>query len=386
MPRSQSRHPYQRAGVARALLGVALVLTLVGCAAPPPGPGAPAAGERVAAAVDPSAGSAPAALPDPAARGPYAVGVTRREINRPSSSTGLPRTQDVAIWYPAEPAAATVPPAERLGAPLDTPPERSGQPYPLVLSSPGAGGGTGGSTFLTTHLASHGFVVAVTSHAGTTPPPCPSPCASGPDAPPEVRAWLEEAYANRPDDVRAMLRAMLEWGTDGDPGLAGLVDAQRIGVSGGSWGGSTAIQAVDDEPRYRAVVALAPAGQFDVRARSIDAVSRIGVPTMIVAGEQDHLVPWDWMQGLYAAFPANGPARWLVSLPSSGHALALDFCPDGYPACEMEGKPREQARINRWATVFLRYYVAGDARYGPLLDPALAASDPDLRVAAAGRP
>src|SRR5207244_4178059 len=62
MPRSQIRQPYPRAGVARALLGVGLVFALVGCAVPPPGPGAPAAGER-AAASEPSTRGAPAALP-----------------------------------------------------------------------------------------------------------------------------------------------------------------------------------------------------------------------------------------------------------------------------------------------------------------------------------
>src|SRR5205823_3392413 len=109
-------------------------------------------------------------------------------------------------------------------------------------------------------------------------------------------------------------------------------------------------QALDDEPRYRAVVALAPAGLPDVRSRSVDAVSRISVPTLIVAGEQDHLATWDWVQRLYAAFPAEGPARWLVSLPSGGHGLTLDFCPDGYPACDLDRKPGEQARVLRWAT------------------------------------
>ena len=331
-----------------------------------------------------------ASPPDPGAPGAYAVGVSRRSLMRSSSTTGEPRTLDVVIWYPATPAAAALTLAERLGVPLDAAPEQAGRPYPLLLFSPGAGGEPDISTFFTTHLASHGFVVVATSHPGTTPAPCPSArCAPLSTGDPVAQAWAVEAVANRSDDVRFVLETVLELSARGDPQLGALVDGERVGMTGTSYGGGTALDVVADDPRFRAVVPLAPAPML-----ALPAAPRISAPTMLVVGEADHLVQLPAMQELYAALAAGTPERWFVRLPRAGHGMLTDWCPDGYPECDAAGwplphalpLPEAHARINRWATAFLLRYVAGDARYAPLLDPAVAAGDPDLRVTVARAP
>jgi hypothetical protein len=50
-----------------------------------------------------SVGATPTAgtLRNPAERGPYAVGLTKRTFERPSNADGTPRVMETSIWYPA---------------------------------------------------------------------------------------------------------------------------------------------------------------------------------------------------------------------------------------------------------------------------------------------
>src|SRR5437879_2471568 len=133
----QRRRPPMLRTAGWVLAIAAIALALGACAGQPASPSAP------------SASGTAAAPPDPSARGPYAVGVTRRSLTRSSTTSGLPRTLDTAVWYPAQETAASLPPAERLAAPLDVAAERAGGPYPVILLSSGAGGGPAGATFFT---------------------------------------------------------------------------------------------------------------------------------------------------------------------------------------------------------------------------------------------
>jgi dienelactone hydrolase len=348
------------------LLGLAgWVLVAAACSAPPAAPGAS------------QPGGPAAAPPDPGARGPYAVGATRRSLTRASTVSGLPRTLDTVVWYPAASAAGALPAAEGLGAPLDAQPERAAGPYPVLLLSPGAGDRPESATYFTTHLASHGFVVVGVSHPGTTPAPCPySPCRG---SNPEAQAWYAESNGNRLDDAQATLAAVLEWAAGGDPLMAGMLDAGRLAMGGVSMGGATTVVTVADDPRLRAAVLIVPSA----RLGALEAMPRIAVPTMIFSGALDDVALPAQQWALYEAVPEGGPEHWLLTLLRGGHGMAIDSCPADYAGCNADQAPRtqEHARINRWATVFLRYHVAGDARYAPLLDPALAASDPDLSIA-----
>src|SRR5439155_25588765 len=109
---------------------------------------------------------------DPALRGPYAVGVTRRIFTRESSTTGEPRVLNTVVWYPA--VAGSEGPEPPLGRVLAEP-DRSGAPYPVLVFSHGFRGGALDSGFLHTHLASHGFVVVAPYHPQTVVPSgCPA--------------------------------------------------------------------------------------------------------------------------------------------------------------------------------------------------------------------
>lgn len=113
---------------------------------------------------------------DPLVRGPYPVGVRTLQV----LDTVRYRLFPCEVWYPAaawhvgqDSALATqdvftVPPADtprRQMAVRDAPAER--RYYPLTLFSHSSRGWRRQSTFLCTHLSSHGYVVAALDHSET---------------------------------------------------------------------------------------------------------------------------------------------------------------------------------------------------------------------------
>src|SRR5690606_33792011 len=79
----------------------------------------------------------------------------------------------VELWYPALPAPGADPSdygtlSLTRNAYRDAPADRRAVPFPLVAFSHGYGGVRYQSTFLTEHLASHGFVVVAPDHPHNT--------------------------------------------------------------------------------------------------------------------------------------------------------------------------------------------------------------------------
>ena len=115
---------------------------------------------------------------DPFARGPFPVGV--RTTTLTDAARGG-RRLPLEVWYPATDAHAgqdTVDPTRDRYEMLPGLPSVSQDavrdaaarqgPFPLVAFSHGYGGHRRQSTFLCTHLASHGYVVAAPEHVGNT--------------------------------------------------------------------------------------------------------------------------------------------------------------------------------------------------------------------------
>jgi len=206
---------------------------------------------------------APAA-PAFAARGPHPVGVRDFVID------DAERPLDVTVWYPAlNPDGASETTSYLLGnifpvpgqALRDAAPDAAGGPYPLVIFSHGFGGFRAQSTYLTEHLASHGFVVMAADHPGSTLfdllgdnvrlQDLLRMVASG--GTPLGEFWetmrreggargvelVSVSLALRPLDVLREI-AFAEALTASNGTLAGVIDTGRIAVSGHSFGGYTA--------------------------------------------------------------------------------------------------------------------------------------------------
>src|SRR5262249_1352094 len=115
--------------------------------------------------------TAPPALQDPNAPGPWKVGVHTVQLTDPARN----RTFATDVWYPIDPSTTDGKPNEYkleslFGtlASIASPARRDATPlagtFPLVLFSHGFGGIRFQSYFVTERLASHGFVVVAPDH------------------------------------------------------------------------------------------------------------------------------------------------------------------------------------------------------------------------------
>jgi predicted dienelactone hydrolase len=287
----------------------------------------------------------PNAAPDPSALGPYAVGVRTLTLPDPrrtttSTATGerTARTVVTEIWYPAADEARgkpgrvyhvddLLPPDLRSmfdGAPkielmtnavLDAPPRREGETFPLVLFSHGNGGVRMQSTFFTTFLASHGYVVVAPDHEGDT-----------------LADFLRRGglhasdvigvYDDRTDDLRFLIDRFTNLPKD-DP-LIGLVDASQIGTSGHSFGALTAVRTSGIDARVKACVAQAPPG-YTLAWIGVDRMlDALGIPILLQSGGLDRTLPPD--EHAATLWKEMGAPSWWLTLKTAGHFTFSDLC------------------------------------------------------------
>jgi len=263
-------------------------------------------------------------LPHPSLsqRGPHPVGVvTLRAIDPLHPERELP----IDVWYPAD--------ASEAGADCD--PQRWAehpffQPHravrdlaplasvcPLLVFSHGNSGIRQQSTFLTTHLASWGLVVAAPDHVGNTFAEM-----QGIDV--EQRSTLHRAArTNRPRDLSTTIDRVLA-----ADGTVPAIDAACIGAFGHSFGGWTALKMPQQDERIRAVCGLAPAAEAFVGRRAF-AEGELPLvrdtPALLIAGIEDVLV--DIEESVLSVYTRLGPRRAAVGIEGADH---FHFC-DGIP-------------------------------------------------------
>ena len=295
---------------------------------------------------------------DPSQPGPYAVGVRTIMMTDPSRN----RTFAVDLWYPAAPGGSSntyrldafglslismASPARR-DAPL-----RPGGPWPLVLFSHGYGGIRFQSFFLTEHLASHGFVVAAPDHPGNT---LTDVAFGGGDA--------TQSSIDRPLDMLYVLDQM----------LAGSIpiDAQRVGITGHSFGAWTALETARRDPRFRAVFPMAPGFR---NGSTPDFVAELARPLVIFGGSLDHTCPFDANQR--APYDLAQTPKFLVEITGAGHLdfsdlcevpLAAAFANDGCNAQNID-PAAVRARARTVATAFAHRFLDGESAYDVYLLP-----------------
>ena len=169
----------------------------------------------------------------------------------------------------------------------------------VVVYSHFSGGHRRAATFLTTHLAEHGYTVAAIDHWEVV-------SSSPEDRDERIRAWID----NRVPDIRFLLDT---------------IGAEHAGIVGHSFGGWTALAAADADARIDAVVALAPAGSANPRPGIIparlDVAASRAVPTLVIAGDEDRTTPLDGIRELVGRLP--WPTR-LEVLAGADHLHYVD--------------------------------------------------------------
>src|SRR5262249_33919135 len=160
--------------------------------------------------------------------------------------------------------------------------------FGLVLFSHTSLGHRRQSTFLTTHLASHGYVVAAVDHTGNTFAEFAKRSGAGPLSPEAREAHLARIIADRVPDLRFLLDQMLG-GAAGE--VSARIDDRRIGLVGWSFGGWAVLAALEVDARFGCVVALAPGGSSNPLPGIIPATLSFdwkrAVPTLYLVAERD---------------------------------------------------------------------------------------------------
>jgi dienelactone hydrolase len=259
--------------------------------------------------------------------GPYPVGVT---------TLTLAKGNQVEVWYPAA-ADTTVgditydvrdftPEAIRAILTADVPATFTFQgardadgadgAFPVVLFSHGYTGIRLQSTFLTSHLASWGFVVASTDHPSRDLPNVLSATASG-------------DRADSVDDLLQMLDLVIAEGASTTGLLGGHVDDEHVVAVGHSAGGGTILGAALD-PRVDGYVSLASGialGGGDATTTTVEAQQLPDKPSFFMAGAVDQVI--SATERTKPSFEQVPTPSLLWILDSVGHNGFDDFCTFG---------------------------------------------------------
>jgi dienelactone hydrolase len=237
----------------------------------------------------------------------------------------------IEIWYPAAPPHAGQDLAGEtqdafVGGWDPTPRRqmavRDAEPwpgrYPLAVFSHASGHHRRGATFLCTHLASHGYVVAALDHSEVVAPELGRREGETVE---QRAARVQAVIASRVPDVRFLLDRVLGR-TDGE---TPVLDVEHIGIVGHSFGGWTALATPETDARIRAVVALAPGGSSRPKPGIIPARLKFAwgrdVPTLYLTGEGDIYVPLAAVRELYGRTRA---AKRLIVLRRADHLHFMD--------------------------------------------------------------
>jgi predicted dienelactone hydrolase len=289
-------------------------------------------------------------LRDPMVVGQYGVGTSEMTFTRQTADG--PRVLKTQFWYPtdATPGAPSVPNAA---------PAR-GERFPIVILSHGSGGEPQFHQYLTQHLASWGYVIAAPEHTGNTLADC-------------FLCDFQNIIASarlRPDDVTFVLDQVIALKDDPAQPLGPVLDTERTAIAGHSFGGWTAIYTAPGG-RFDVAIALAPGLPGTLMARA----TTVRIPTLIIAGSDDEIVPVAGVDSLFQALPADGTSTY-VTLRGGRHLSFIDNCLDCTSALSAA---RGHDLINGYVTAFLETRLRGDARYAAdLADSRL----PDAIVAA----
>jgi predicted dienelactone hydrolase len=191
--------------------------------------------------------------------------------------------------------------------------------YPLIIFSHSSGGNRRQSTFLCTHLSSHGYLVAALDHSDVI---AAELAGKEGEAREQKTARIESWIANRVPDIRFLLDYLLN---DAAWDLEAKIDPIRIGIVGHSFGGWTALAATEVEQRIRAVVALAPGGSSQPKPGIIPATLSFAwgreVPTLYLVAEDDVFLP---LAGMYELFERTPATKQMFILRRADHMHFMD--------------------------------------------------------------
>lgn len=327
------------------------------------------------------------AVPEPTDAGPHPVGHVTITIEDAGRSRQVP----VHVWYPAAASAkaradAGVPIALLIAddekrakyesllekAPADCPtrtvhsapdaPPADG-PWPLVVYSH-CHGCTGLSiASVAERLASHGIALAAPDHEGNT-------LFDRIDG--ELMGLTEETLRMRVSDVRLVLDRLV--GGQGVPdSLRGRFDETRLAAMGHSFGSVTTGTFAEEEPRLKAIVALAAPIQNPLLPFA--KMANIAKPVLFVVAREDNSITEFGNDFIRDNFEDAPSAAWKVEVDDAGHFSFSDLAGLDAPLVQGCGEAQRQTLPDEtfrylpvtdaigiardWATAFFASHLQG---------------------------
>ena len=263
--------------------------------------------------------------------GPYGVGITTLHL----SSNGAP----VTIWYPANaddahgaPATLslreTLPPSIRalLPSSINIVQDLHGFTglsvaqgrFPVVVFSHGYASWRAQSSFLTSHLASWGFVVAAPEHLDRDLTAVLSELSSGSSTTPAL------TQSSDVTDLENTISLLSDQNASSSSPFYRHLDMSRVGAVGHSAGGSAVEKLAVADSQVKVFVGLAGASYGSFGQTSTGAGAKAPLqPGLLMYGEQDGVVPPGSIKSAYNDL--NQPKR-LIGLFNSGHLVFTDVC------------------------------------------------------------
>lgn len=240
-----------------------------------------------------------------------------------------------------------------------------GKARPVILFSHGYMGCSTQSRFLTEALAEAGYLVVAPVHRDAS---CNDAAKTGrrPPAPLfRAEAWNDTTYADRRDDLNAVIRAL-----SADPRFGAEGDWSRLGLMGHSLGGYTVLGLAGAWPGWKrgdiaAVLALSPFMEPYVIHRTLGG---IGAPVMFQGGTRDRgITPVVARPG--GGYDLSPAPKYYVEFKNAAHFAWADAGRTAQPA------------IAAYSVAFMNRYLKGGRDADSLLDAPGGADVSDLRRA-----
>jgi len=211
-------------------------------------------------------------------------------------------------------------------------PDAGCAPWPIVVVCHGWGGPPEVYTWITGHLASHGYFVANIDYYNFT---------------------SQELMLS---DVTAAVDWVEEQQSDQDSPYSGLLDLRRMSVSGHSMGGGLALWLLESDHRIKAACPMAP---YDLLGELYTIAEDIREPVLLIGGALDTVAPPDEMQWpVYEIVPA--PKR-VIIFNRAEHRTFID------KIIPTQDEIAVQMQTKREMVSFLGYHLKDERAYRSLL-------------------